>query len=116
MYLCSIFLKCMKMNKTIKLQRMSRVAGMLLVMLLTTTTMWAETIDLSTVTEDFTAENGVTLTGTLNSSILVKISIADGATVTLSDAKINGTYSNDYLWAGITCVGFQFAADGTQQG
>ena len=101
------------MNKTIKLQRMSRVAGMLLVMLLTTTTMWAETIDLSTVNEDFTAENGVTLTGTLNST--VKISIADGATVTLSDAKINGTYSNDYLWAGITCLGDAtiILADGT---
>ena len=34
-----------------------------------------------------------------------KISIADGATVTLSDATINGSNSKDFPWAGLTCLG-----------
>jgi hypothetical protein len=61
------------------------------------------TIDLSTITEAFTAQNGDTLTGTLNAK--VKISIAKGATVMLDDVTINGTHSMSYLWAGITCKG-----------
>ena len=61
------------------------------------------TIDLSTITEAFTAQNGDTLTGTLDAK--VKISIAKGATVTLDGATINGTHSMSYLWAGITCKG-----------
>ena len=36
-----------------------------------------------------------------------KISIADGATVTLSDATINGVDNQAYEWAGITCLGNQ---------
>ena len=61
------------------------------------------TIDLSTITEAFTAQNGDTLTGTLDAK--VKISIAKGATVMLDGVTINGTHSMSYLWAGITCKG-----------
>ena len=45
------------------------------------------------------------LTGTLAGNY--KISIAAGATVTLSNAVINGigTCSTSYLWAGLTCIG-----------
>ena len=61
-------------------------------------------VDLSTVTADTTVANGFTITGTLANN--VKISIADGATVTLKNASINaeGTWtSGDY--AGLTCLG-----------
>ena len=62
--------------------------------------------DLSTVTADWTAEDGWTLTKTLDVEYYpVKISIADGATVTLRDATINGVNNWDYEWAGITCLG-----------
>ena len=50
-----------------------------------------------------TATDGMTITGTLASN--VKISIADGATVTLKDVTINGTDSDSYKWAGLTCAG-----------
>lgn len=58
------------------------------------------TIDLSTITEAITAQNGDTLKGTLDAK--VKISIAKGATVMLDSVTINGTHSMSYLWAGIT--------------
>ena len=61
------------------------------------------TIDLSTVTVATTAQNGDVLTGTLTNN--VKISIADGATVTLDGVSINGTNDYDFSWAGITCEG-----------
>ncbi len=64
----------------------------------------ATTLDLSTVTADTTVADGMTITGTLANN--VKISIADGATVTLKNASINadGTWkSGDY--AGLNCVG-----------
>jgi hypothetical protein len=64
--------------------------------------------DLSTVSADFEAQNGDLLTGTLSGSTQkYKISIADGATVTLSNATINGKHSDDSheLWAGLTCEG-----------
>jgi hypothetical protein len=60
-------------------------------------------IDLSTLTADYEAKDGETLTGTLGAK--VKISIADGATVTLDGITINGTTGRSYNWAGITCVG-----------
>lgn len=41
--------------------------------------------------------------GPLNKN--VKVSIADGATVTLEGVTINGTDNVDYLWAGLTCLG-----------
>ena len=62
------------------------------------------TVDLSTKSEAYTAQNGQTLTGTLGSN--VKISIADGATVILNGVNINGSgtwTSGNY--AGITCNG-----------
>ena len=61
------------------------------------------TIDLSSVTENTTAQDGDVLTGTLGAN--VKISIADGATVTLNGVTINGTDDSSYKWAGLTCEG-----------
>ena len=64
------------------------------------------TTDLSTITSNYTAQNGEVLTGTLDTeNHPVKISIADGATVTLRNATIIGVDNNDYRWAGITCLG-----------
>ena len=61
------------------------------------------TINLSTLTANYIAQNGYTLTGRLNAK--VKISIADGATVTLRDVTINGENSSSYPWAGLNCEG-----------
>ena len=60
-------------------------------------------IDLSALTEDYEAKDGDTLTGTLGEN--VKISVADGAKVTLKDVTINGVHDENYQWAGITCNG-----------
>ena len=52
----------------------------------------------------YTAQDGDVLTGTLGSN--VKISIANGATVTLKDVNINGSDTWTYgEYAGITCAG-----------
>lgn len=61
------------------------------------------TIDLSTVTTDITVPDGFTLTGTLNGAH--KISIAEGATVTLDGVTIVGDHGDWYQYAGITCLG-----------
>ena len=61
------------------------------------------TLDLATVTEATTVEDGYTVTGTLGAN--VKISIANGATVTLDGVNINGEGDFDYECAGITCLG-----------
>ena len=61
------------------------------------------TVDLSTLTADYEAQDGDVLTGTLGAN--VKISIADGATVTLDGVTINGVNNSNYEWAGITCLG-----------
>lgn len=47
--------------------------------------------------------DGTTLTGTLSGNY--KITIADGATVTLNNAIINGTNNDAQLWAALTCNG-----------
>ena len=60
-------------------------------------------VDLSTLTSDYEAQNGDVLTGTLGGNY--KITIADGATLTLSGATINGVNDENYKWAGITCEG-----------
>ena len=60
-------------------------------------------IDLSTLTADYEAQDGDVLTGTLKEN--VKISIADGATVTLDDVTIKGVNDENCMWAGITCLG-----------
>ena len=59
--------------------------------------------DLSTLTDDTEIPDGTILTGELDGNY--KISIADGATVTLSGITINGTNDEAYQWAGITCNG-----------
>lgn len=61
-------------------------------------------IDLSTLSADFTAREDDWLAGTLANN--VKLSIADGAQISLSNANINGSGtwdSGDY--AGLTCLG-----------
>ena len=60
---------------------------------------YPEPTKLSTLSSDYTAADGETLYGTLADNY--KISIADGATVTLKDVTIDG--SGNY--AGITCLG-----------
>ena len=75
-----------------------------------------KTLDLSTVQSNLTVLDGVTVTGTLNTaSHPVKITIADGATVTLSGMNISGVNNSSYKWAGITCEGNAtiILADGT---
>lgn len=63
-------------------------------------------VDLSTITEDYTAQDGDMLTGTLDGATQpYKISIADGATVTLKNLTINGVNNQSYKWAGITPEG-----------
>ena len=64
---------------------------------------FAATVDLSTLTGNYTAQDGDVLTGSLQNKI--KISIANDAKVTLSDATINGSNSKDCPWAGLTCLG-----------
>lgn len=61
------------------------------------------TVDLSKIYTDFTVQNDHTLTGTLAAN--VKISVADGSTVTLNNVTINGVDSEDCKWAGISCLG-----------
>lgn len=62
-------------------------------------------IDLGTVTNAFTVEDGATLTGTLTKEI--KITVADGANITLEDVSINeeGEVYMDSPFSGITCLG-----------
>ena len=58
-------------------------------------------IHLNELTGDYEAQYGDTLVGTLTNP--VKVSIADGAVVTLRGIKIND--ENENAWAGITCEG-----------
>ena len=63
-------------------------------------------VDLSKLTADYEAQDGEVLTGTLDGKAQpYKITIADGATVTLDGVTINGVSSSDVKWAGITCLG-----------
>ena len=74
--------------------------------LIVATAPFAATVDLSTLPGNYEAQDGDVLTGTLEGkSQPYKISIADGATVTLSDATINGSNLKDFPWAGLTCLG-----------
>ena len=59
--------------------------------------------NLSSLTENYEAQNGDWLTGELQGNY--QISIADGATVTLAGVTINGGHSLSTKWAGITCEG-----------
>ena len=67
------------------------------------TSTFAALVDLSTVTANRTLNNGDVVTGTLGGNY--KISIADGAEVTLYNVAINGVDDDDFNWAGITCNG-----------
>ena len=62
-------------------------------------------MNLSTLTGSYVAQDGDVLTGTIDNSI--KISIADGSSITLKDVYINesGNTSTTTNWAGITCQG-----------
>ena len=77
-----------------------------------------QTINLSSVSGDVTLRNGDELKGELSG--YHKISIAPGATVTLSGATIpgltHGNWNSNYTWAGITCLGDAtiVLADGTE--
>jgi len=59
-------------------------------------------VNLSTLTDHYEAQDHDILSGTLNGPY--KITIADGATVTLQDVTINGTNNANYDWAGINCL------------
>lgn len=61
------------------------------------------TIDLATVTSDFTAKDNYILTGTLAGNY--KITIAKDASVELKDVTINGGNKSSTNWAGLTCDG-----------
>ncbi len=71
---------------------------------------FAATIDLSTITEDTTLDNGDVVTGTLDRTAdwsFYKLAIADGATVTLRNATVNPRNygGSDYSWPAIDCKG-----------
>ena len=74
---------------------------------------YPKNVNLASIGADFTARDGQVLTGTLGGSY--KISIADGATVTLAGITINGGDDWEKAWAGITCEGDAtlVLADGT---
>ena len=58
-------------------------------------------VDLSALTADYEAQDGDVLTGVLDGETQpYKITVADGATITLKNAVINGV--NTQKWAGIT--------------
>ena len=60
--------------------------------------------NLSTLTSDAMATDGLVVYGTLRGNY--KVSIEAGATVTLRDATITcGENEEDYDWAGLTCLG-----------
>lgn len=60
-------------------------------------------VDLSTITSAYTAVDGDILTGTLGTG--VQISIADGATITLRSANINGSDNLSGTFHGLNCLG-----------
>ena len=71
-----------------------------------TRTIKARRVDLDEVVSETMLLDGTTVFGTLNgSSQPYKISIADGATVTVSNAVVNGAHSSSCKWAGLTCEG-----------
>ena len=64
----------------------------------------SEYVNLSSVTNfNTTIADGTTIYGTLGGAY--KVSIADGATVTLSNAVVNGVNGAGCPWAGLTCEG-----------
>lgn len=74
----------------------------------------ANNINLANISEDLELKNGDIVTGKLNK--IVKISIADGATVTLSGVTITPEGNGNNKWSGIICEGDAtiILADGTE--
>ena len=63
-------------------------------------------VNLGKLTDHYEAPNGTTLFGTLDGTTQkYKVSIADGATVTLDGVDIEGVNDDNCLWAGLTCAG-----------
>ena len=65
-------------------------------------------VDLSTLTEDYTFQDGDVLTGTLDGTkTVIKLSVAPDAKVILSGAQILGEDHGQFVnkWAGLTCLG-----------
>ena len=60
-------------------------------------------VDIGSLHADYVAQDGDVLTGTLGTN--VKISVADGATVTFNGVTIDFPYAWAWGWAGITCSG-----------
>ena len=71
-----------------------------------TTCAWATTVNLSTLSGNKILADGDIVTGAL-SGLGYRVSIADGATVTLQNVYIvtNNVVDYKYEWAGITCEG-----------
>ena len=59
--------------------------------------------NLATLDDDVVAADGTVIYGTLSGNY--KVSIAEGATVTISNVVISGENDSDYEWAGINCEG-----------
>lgn len=68
-----------------------------------TRTIWRWDGNLAEVCRDTTVTDGTTLYGTLAGNY--KISIEEGAAVTLSNANVNAGCSLSGTWAGLTCAG-----------
>ena len=88
-----------------------RAALTLLAVVMTSATAWAETIELTSDSTAVTLYDGDVLTGT--GGLDTYITIADGATVTLSGVKIET--DSYHKWVGICCAGDAviILADGT---
>ena len=83
---------------------MRKISTLLLALMASFTMMQGATVDLATLTENYTAQDSDTLTGALTRYL--KISVADGATVTLHNVDITyGINNPDYPWAGLNCLG-----------
>ena len=83
---------------------MRKISTLLLALMASFTMMQGATVDLATLTENYTAQDGDTLTGALTRYL--KINVADGATVTLHNVDITyGINNPDYPWAGLNCLG-----------
>ena len=73
--------------------------------------------DLSALTDEYTAKDGETLTGTLEETL--KLNVEAGAKVTLSNVTINGINNSYYEHPGINCLGdatIILAGDNTVKG
>ena len=68
-----------------------------------TSTIVNKNVDLGWLNSDFTLQDGMTVSGTLQGNY--KVSIAAGASVTLNQAEIQGENSSSCQWAGLTCLG-----------